>query len=152
MVLDVPPSVQSKLGDPNVDLWLTEGARKADAAASAGLCCVALLGVWNWRGSNDLGGKLVLSCWDAIALNDRKVFIAFDSDVTTKPEVAKALARLKAVLEQRGARVRIVQLPSGRSGKKVGLDDYLAANGKAGLLGLANDGTATELLKGILNA
>src|SRR5208337_209105 len=44
MVIDVPPAIRGKLADPTVPLWITEGIRKADAAVSAGLCCVALLG------------------------------------------------------------------------------------------------------------
>lgn len=57
MVLDVPPTVLPTLGDPTVPLFITEGARRADAAVSQGLGCIALLGVWNWRGSNGHGGK-----------------------------------------------------------------------------------------------
>ena len=53
MILDVPPTCQPMLGDPSVDLWITEGTKKADAGASRGLCIIALLGVWNWRGRND---------------------------------------------------------------------------------------------------
>ena len=57
MALDVPPTVRHLLGDPNVPLFITEGVKKADALASRGLCAVALLGVWNFRGVNDQGGK-----------------------------------------------------------------------------------------------
>lgn len=104
MVLDVPPAACERLRDPLVPLVITEGVRKADAAVSAGLCCIALLGVWNWRGRNDDGGLAALADWESIALNERKVFIVFDSDVMLKPEVHQALSRLKAFLERRGAR------------------------------------------------
>jgi hypothetical protein len=60
MQLDVPRRVQPLLGDPSVPLVITEGPIKADAAVSAGLCCIALLGVWSWRGKNKDGGKVVL--------------------------------------------------------------------------------------------
>src|SRR5262245_61081226 len=43
MALDVPPGAGAWLGDPVRPLFITEGARKADAAVSRGLCCVALL-------------------------------------------------------------------------------------------------------------
>jgi len=127
MVLDVHPVVRDQLTDPAIPLWITEGVRKGDAAVSASLCCVALLGVWNWRGTNAFGGKAALPEWESIALNDRIVYIAFDSDVMTNPGVREALARLRAFLESRRARVRLVYLPSGPGGAKVGLDDYLAA-------------------------
>ena len=69
MILDVPPSCYPFLADPNTPLWVTEGSKKADAAASQGLCCIALLGVWNWKGTNQYGGKTVLPDWESIALN-----------------------------------------------------------------------------------
>jgi hypothetical protein len=127
MTLDVHPSIREQLGDPAIPLWITEGIRKADAAISIGLCCVAVLGVWNWRGTNARGGKTLLPDWESIALNGRDVFIAFDSDVMLKPPVHDALARLGAFLASRGAYVHYVYLPSGPGGTKVGLDDYLAA-------------------------
>lgn len=128
MVLDVPPGARAKLGDPSVPLFITEGVRKADAAVSMGLCCVALLGVWNWRGTNDDGGKVALPDWESVALNGRQTYIVFDSDVMLKPEVGAALSRLKEFLETRGATVAVIYLPAGEGGTKVGLDDYLAAS------------------------
>jgi hypothetical protein len=104
MVIDVPPSIRQDMGNPAVPLFITEGVRKADAAVSAGLCCIALLGVWNWRGTNEFGGKTALPDWEHIALNGRRIYIVFDSDVMLKPQVHDALGRLKAFLEVRGAR------------------------------------------------
>ena len=133
MALDVPPFVRGQLGDPSIPLWITEGSRKADSAVSKDLCCIALLGVWNFRGTNQYGGKTILPDFDSIALNDRQVFVVFDSDVMIKPAVHGALARLKAVLELRGAPVLLVYLPAGeRRAQKQGLDDYLAAGHDVG--------------------
>ncbi|MBW3628870.1 MAG: DUF3854 domain-containing protein [Gemmatimonadetes bacterium] len=56
MCLDVPRPIRHQLADPSVSLFITEGARKADAAVSLGLCCIALLGVWNWRGAMSTEG------------------------------------------------------------------------------------------------
>src|SRR6266542_1946099 len=78
MVLDAHPSMRGQLGDPDVPLFITEGIRKADAAVSAGLCCVALLGVWNWRGTNKHGGNTALPEWESIALKGRQVYVVFD--------------------------------------------------------------------------
>ncbi|MFN8664880.1 MAG: DUF3854 domain-containing protein [Thermomicrobiales bacterium] len=142
MLLDAHPLIQEQLGNPAVPLWITEGIFKADAAISVGLCCVALLGVWNWRGQNGQGGKTALPDWEVIACNGREVYLAFDSDVMTKREVYAALQRLAAFLEQRGAHLHFVYLPPGPNGTKVGLDDYLAAGHTvADLLSLV----ATEL-------
>jgi hypothetical protein len=102
MVLDVHPSVREMLGNPSVPLFITEGIKKGDALASRGLCAVALLGVWNWRGTNGHGGKAALWDWEYVALNDdREVYIVFDSDVVLKPEIYSAMVRVKAFLEGR---------------------------------------------------
>ncbi len=140
MVLDVPANARPDIGDPSIPLFITEGAKKADAAVSKRLCCVALLGVWNFRGTNTLGGKVALPDWESVALNDRAVYIVFDSDVATKSAVAKAMRRLKGFLDNRGAKTRIVYLPAGSGGEKVGLDDYLAAgHGVDDLMRISSD-------------
>ncbi|MHB8397792.1 MAG: DUF3854 domain-containing protein [Candidatus Limnocylindrales bacterium] len=113
MVLDVPPNSRAHLRDPGVPLFVTEGVRKADAAATAGLCCIDVIGVWSWRGTNEHGGTTALADWESLALNERIVSIVFDSDVMTKISVHQALARLKAFLESRGAHVRIIYQTGG---------------------------------------
>lgn len=142
LCLDVHPRAHRFLGDPSTPLWITEGVRKGDSAISNGIdCIIALPGVWGWRGKNADGGLTALTDWECVALNDRETYIAFDSDVMTKPPVRAALARLKAFLESRGARVRLVFLPAGPGGAKVGLDDFFAAGGTvAELEALAVDG------------
>jgi hypothetical protein len=123
--MDVPPGVGDRLGDPAVPLWVTEGAKKADAAALAGLCCVDLPGVWSWLGTNPKGGKVALDDWRDIALNGRRVVLAFDSDVAAKESVRKALDALAGYLATKGAEVSYCHLP--HDAAKAGLDDYLAA-------------------------
>jgi hypothetical protein len=81
MALDVHPFARGQLGDPTVPLFVTEGVKKGDALVSQGLCAVALIGVWNWRGTNESGGKTALPDWEHVALNGRRVYIVFDSDV-----------------------------------------------------------------------
>lgn len=140
MCLDVHPSVREKLKDPQWPLFITEGVKKGDSAVSRGLVCIAQLGVWNFRGTNEHGGKAALADWELVALNGRPVFIVFDSDVMQKPSVHGALVRLKGFLETRGAKVKLVYLPDGEDQKKVGLDDFLAAgHDVAGLEALAED-------------
>ena len=114
--------------------------RKADAAVSQGLCAVDVLGVWGFRGTNAYGGKAALADWEAIALNGREAYIAFDSDVMVKREVHAALVRLKAFLEAQKATIRVIYLTPGPGGVKQGLDDFLAAgHSVADLLALATD-------------
>jgi Domain of unknown function (DUF3854) len=117
MTIDVHPSMREKLGNPAIPLYVTEGIKKGDALTSRGLCTVSLLGVWNWRGTNEHGGKTVLPEWDSIALNGRRVYLVFDSDVMVKRQVQKALERFKASLESRSAEVRVVYLPTERAAR-----------------------------------
>jgi hypothetical protein len=131
--LDVPPRVRGQLAEDGTRLWLTEGARKADAAVSAGLCCIALVGVDGW-----MSHGVALPDWRHVLLRGRDVYVAFDSDVMVKPEVSGALKRLTTWLTWRGAIVRHVILPDGEDGAKVGLDDFLGAGHTVDdLLGLA---------------
>ena len=114
LVLDVPPPARPHLPNPKVDLWITEGARKVDSGISNGIpCIVGLMGVWGFRGTNLFGGKTELADWSAVALNDRKVFVAFDSDVMTKESVRGAIDALAAFLHRKGGTVRYVLLPAG---------------------------------------
>jgi Domain of unknown function (DUF3854) len=121
--LDVPPGVADRLGDPTVPLWITEGAKKADCGAINGLCIVALSGVWNWLYTNSAGGKMALSEWRDIALNGRRVIIAFDGDTARNNQVQAAARGLAGYLATKGARIEYLWLPD--TDDKTGLDDYL---------------------------
>lgn len=130
-LLDVLTRYRSALGDPTIPLWFTEGAKKADALATAfgdAIVPVSLNGVFGWRGTNERGGKLMLPDLEQVALNGREVVLAFDSDVKTNQDVRDALTRLARLLVARGAAaVRFTALPDGPDGAKVGVDDYLAS-------------------------
>ncbi|WP_460916916.1 AAA family ATPase [Plantactinospora veratri] len=118
--IDFPPRVRRRIRRSSEPLLITEGVKKADAAASKGLACLGLTGVWCWR---DKSGPLPE--WRSVPLRGRDVYVAYDSDVMTNPKVHKALEALTAYLTKRGAGVRWVYLPPGADGGKVGLDDYL---------------------------
>jgi hypothetical protein len=136
--LDVPRRILGQLRDAGIPLWITEGSRKADAAVSAGACCIALIGVDGWMRDGQ-----ALPDWRDVTLKGRVVLIAFDSDVMTKKSVAGALDRLTAWLQYRGAEIRHVLLPQGDATAKTGLDDYLAAGGTlAGLMASASAAAA----------
>ncbi len=126
-VVDVPPRVRALLADPSIPLWITEGARKADAAASIGLAAISLAGVWAFRSTNVQGGRREMDDFERIAFNERDVYIAFDSDVVTKAPVRLAMTRLMGVVRRRGGRPHVVVLPAGPMGEKRGLDDLISA-------------------------
>jgi hypothetical protein len=97
-VLDANPILGERLRDPREPLIVTEGARKADAAISQGYVAVALSGVWCWRKD-----RVQLPEWEDIKLYGREVYVAFDSDVRSKPHVLKALKGICEFLYERGA-------------------------------------------------
>lgn len=83
-VFDVLPCYRDALADPSIPLWLTEGAKKADALASAyaeQIVPVNLNGVFGWRGRNEKGGKTALPDMELIAWEGRQIVIAPDGDV-----------------------------------------------------------------------
>ncbi len=144
--LDIPPRCQRNLGNPKITLFITEGIKKEDALVTAGAeCVVGLIGVWGFKGRNPFGGKTVLPDWLSVALNQRLVYLVFDSDYAENSSVFKALKELTGFLESKGATVKICYLPTGENGEKVGADDYLAKNHKLeDIIALA--GTAVEAL------
>jgi len=148
MRLDISPAIRKTLLDPREPLWITEGAKKADSAAVRGLCCIDLIGVWNFRGANEYGGIAELADWDRIPLKSkdvgRKVYIVYDNDILTKPGVRAAMIRLARILRRKGARpVHAVVIPARMTGK-TGLDDYFRAGGNVNEL---RESTQDDLLE-----
>jgi putative DNA primase/helicase len=109
--------------DASVPWIITEGELKADAACVLGLLAIGIGGVENWRGDafEELERLLPPGC---------KVVIVFDSDVATKPEVARAERQLAAMLIRIGISVYAKHLPSDAKGDKQGLDDFLMKHGR----------------------
>jgi putative DNA primase/helicase len=131
----LPPGVAQALPDPGRELLLTEGEKKALASTQYGFPCIGLIGVFGWKDGKQ---ESLLPALERVAWPGRTVFIAFDSDITTNPEVQDAESRLAAQLTNRGAKVRVVRIPDGppdKDGKptKQGLDDYLVAQHADGL-------------------
>jgi Protein of unknown function (DUF3631)/Domain of unknown function (DUF3854) len=125
--LDVPPRAAPALARVLEPLWITEGARKADAAVSAGLACVSLPGVWSWAKRLNGDAREMLPDLQRVKLEERKVIVAFDSDAMTKSSVYTALVALEEYLASQGALAHFCYLPELEPGAKTGLDDFLAA-------------------------
>lgn len=129
LVIDCHPAGQPFVSDPTVPLWITEGEKKADALLSAGAqCVIALLGVDAWR-SRDFANP----DFEHVALRNREVRIAYDSDVLLKRQVSRSLMRFCQWLTSKGAVAWVVYLPTGAPGK-MGVDDFLAAGHALGEL------------------
>ena len=122
--LYIPPQLISVLNEPSKPLYITEGEKKALKAAQEGLDCIALAGVWCWKGKDVDGESKPIPDLNKIKWNERNVFIIFDSDASHKPSVLKAEKALASELNSRGAHVRAIRLPE-NGDSKVGLDDFL---------------------------
>lgn len=135
-----PPGTPAALHDPSAPLVITEGEKKA-AKADQELCpCIGLVGVFGWqkKRAKDKDGKLgereLIDDLARLAWQGRPVFLCFDSDGATNPNVRVAEWHLAATLQRCGAVVRIARLPVGDSGPdgtaaKIGLDDFLVTHG-----------------------
>jgi hypothetical protein len=107
---------------------ITEGEKKAAFACKMGIPTIGLGGVYSWKVPKSDPDEL-LPEFDDILDDDVTVEVCFDSDLDTNPNVRQALARLTATSEDRGCDVKVIRLPAGPSGEKVGLDDFLVAAG-----------------------
>lgn len=116
---------QALASDPTKTLHITEGEKKALAGSQAGLPCIGIAGVWNWRVKLDSGERLVLPSLDQIIWRGRTVELVPDSDAWRPAKESDILAGFFALameLKERGAVVSFVELPDGPS--KRGLDDF----------------------------
>lgn len=144
-------------------LFITEGEKKALAGVQAGLPTIAVGGVFSWRTHihtlergvvrvedkpssrvvhlDDRGEKAykteVAAELGDIEWRNRDVYLIFDSDATTNPEVQRAAFELSNWLGERGAEAFQISMAdrvsstvlqrAGRSpSEKLGLDDALA--------------------------
>lgn len=135
MQIDVPPASQPYLRDVSVPLIITESILKADAIQSAivpgAFCGLGISGVYGWRSDGMPLSDFGDIPWrkkerDRITFR-RLVYVAFDSDTTTNPNVARARYDFTGFLRRRGARVYWIDVPTAADGGKQGIDDALAA-------------------------
>ncbi|HKV83225.1 MAG TPA: DUF3854 domain-containing protein [Ktedonobacterales bacterium] len=132
--------------DPRQPVVLTEGEKKGLAGVLQGFPVVALGGVYNF-----MDGEALLPELDAFNWKGRDVYVCFDSDAVTNPNILAAEARLVDELQRRrGAHCFLVRLPQPHSGgvsdAKVGLDDFLAASGAAAFESLISQAPALGAL------
>lgn len=123
--------------DPSQRIIITEGEFKAAAGCAAGFPTIGLGGVDVWRATKR--GVELLPSLRQIQWAGRRVVVAFDSDAATNANVVRAQRRLVRELTALGALPSIVALPGGLEGAKVGLDDFIMAEGAVALGKLLDD-------------
>ena len=112
------------LQDVKIPLLITEGEKKTLCLEALGYEVIGLTGVWGWksRDSEDLVEELNEVRW-----KKRLVWLIFDRDAETNPQVMDAAVRLAARLRVRGAEVAF-STPPPYTGK--GIDDFVAGGGR----------------------
>ena len=132
--------------DQNTPIWITEGCKKADALRSIGLYSIALTGVWNWS------AKKARKDLQPLDWENRKVIIAFDSDISQNTAILKAETALSKFLKELGAEVQVVRIPMGPDGQKQGIDDYLANGGNLETLTQSSESPIARFISDDLDA
>ena len=122
-----PPDAHRRIAEGEApEFLITEGEKKSLKATRDGFCCIGLSGTSCWHGRKSTAP---LADLENINWSGRIIFIVFDSDAEDNEQVRQDELLLAAALKRRGAVVKIPRLPAGPNGEKVGLDDYLVANG-----------------------
>lgn len=130
--LYMPPVVNWKERGAKDAVLVTEGELKAACACAMGIPTVGVGGVFNLANDTDM----LLPEFLELGLEDRPVYIVYDSDAKHNTNVILAENRLASRLLMHKAHPYIVRLPEGPGGEKQGLDDFLVANGADALLAL----------------
>ena len=113
------------MADQTIPVAITEGEVKSlSASINSGTPFIGLGGVYMWADN-----KLPIKMFERFNWDRREVFIVFDSDIDTNPQVQLAEARLASYLLKKRAKVKRARLPAGPDGEKMGADDYIAAYG-----------------------
>lgn len=101
--LYIPHPVWAVLNNINIPLFFTEGEKKALKATQEGFYTIGLAGVNGWSRE-----KKLIQDFDWIKLEGRLVYIVFDSDKATNPQVQRAEIDFASALRVKGARIKIV--------------------------------------------
>ena len=127
--LYIPFPVWKKIDDVTAPLIITEGEKKALKATQEGFLTVSLSGVWGFSSNHK-----PISDFNKVKIRGRLIYIAFDGDKATNPNVMLAQNRLAKTLINKGAKVKIVDLPLHTK-----LDDYLVQYGNESFRNLLNE-------------
>ncbi|MGC4027754.1 MAG: AAA family ATPase [Steroidobacteraceae bacterium] len=116
-----------------------EGEKKAIKAVTCGIQAVAVGGVNNIKENGQILPEL-----HRLAYSGATIYVVFDGDARTKPQVAKAEKKLARELTDIGAKVILVRLPAG-----VAFDDYLNVHSKKGFDALPRELFEASALEGL---
>ena len=99
------------LNNPNEYIIITEGEKKAIKVVQEGFNCIAVAGVWCWKSKKTEDG--LIPDMHKINWKNKKVYLCFDNDICYKTQVLNALRALTYQLQDFGAIVKNIKLPTG---------------------------------------
>jgi len=106
------PLTLEMLNNISKPIIITEGEKKAISGFINGYLTIGIPGINGWRTKYEGQERTTpLSEFDEIILEDRAVYIVFDSDVEEKVEILKAENKLVEFLTDRGSEVYCVRIP-----------------------------------------
>lgn len=130
---------KSVAANPEMPVLITEGEIKAACATKHGYPTIGLGGVWCFK-SNSARFPL-LPQFKEFNWKNRTVYIVYDSDAITNPQVMSAENALARELTMLGAEPYIVRIPQGPPNVKIGIDDYIVEEGADGIAVLLEKST-----------
>ena len=119
----VPPNTEVQSLDP---IHIVIGEVAAARADQEGFPTLGLIDPGGWR--QDAYDHLVPTLEEA-PWNGRSVYVIFNSGVEGNEPVRSEEARLCKQLQDRGAEVKVVRLPAGSQGERIGVAEYLNEHG-----------------------
>lgn len=146
------PAVITEGEKKTLSLWRLAHEAAGEKAKLPKFLPIGLSGVWNWRGTlgketgpngerQDVKGPI--ADMTRVTWMERKVTIAFDSNVRGNDSVRAARRELAKWLIDQGARVYLAELPE-EPGVN-GIDDYLAKHGAGQALKLLRSAKAAKV-------
>ncbi len=116
------------------EIFIVEGEKKALALQERlgpRVTVIGLGGVQNWGKKDDDGDRSLVKDFEIVkGWKDRRVYICFDSDVESNPQVERAEFQLQQALkDELGARARLMTIPPMEDGDKAGIDDLIVGLG-----------------------
>ena len=115
----MPRALCPTIDDPNSELWILEGEKKALAHTQAGFTTVGIAGVWQLndpvrrKAAKEKGEDELILHDDlkSVITPGRSVTLLFDADVDANLDIVLALARAVKLLTEAGANVYVSYIP-----------------------------------------
>ncbi|OIP78243.1 MAG: hypothetical protein AUK48_02095 [Oscillatoriales cyanobacterium CG2_30_44_21] len=109
------------LDNPRLPILITEGAKKAASLLTHGYAAISIAGVTNGQYLGELNPYIAPFC-----PLSRRVYLAYDADLHSKPNVRKELDRLGRLIAASGS---IPNVMLWEEDKAKGIDDYISEFG-----------------------